>query len=128
MKRLVMAAAILAASVSAQAGCRMQANDSLEFKGDKQAHLVWSAIPGAAVAIGNEWLDLGMSKTTQFGVAMIPGTLREIATGCGRDTRGGFSWQDSVYNAIGVGLGMAAGNGVNIILKRNGIELRMELQ
>ena len=125
MKTLI-ATLLLALAGTASAGCRLQHGDDMRFDGDKRAHFGWSIIPGAAVELGNEALRLDLGPVQRFGLAMIPGTLREIKTGCSSNTAGGYSWQDQAYNALGVLTGMALGNGTVVLLRRNGIDIFIE--
>jgi hypothetical protein len=122
-----MMAALVAASFSVQAGCRMQHGDSMDWKGDKRAHLGWSAVTGAVVDGGDAYLELGMTYWQKVGVAVVPGLLREVATGCGSDTRAGFSHQDNAYNLLGAMLGVGVGHGVRVLLTPRSVHIHMEL-
>ena len=116
---VVVVVVVLAASYSpgAQAlECRMQQGDSLQWKGDKRAHAAWTGLGAAGVVAADAALDLELTPLQQWGVAMVPGLLRELRTACSSDPRGGFSWQDVVYNGLGAAVGVGVGNGVRVLL------------
>jgi putative lipoprotein len=64
---------------------------------DKAMHLGVSFVLGFAA--GNQWPD---NKPLAFGVAMIPGVLKEVSD---RGTTG-FSGKDLVADAVGAALGV----------------------
>lgn len=117
--RALILAALLALPMASQADCRMQQNDSMQWKGDKRAHLIYEAGTGLAVSVLNDQLNLGLSKWQQFGIALAPGLAREVMTGCGKNTRAGFSLQDMAYNAIGAAIGVGLGEGVRVMLGKD---------
>jgi putative lipoprotein len=80
------------------------------FKGDDKAlHLGVSFALG--VAAGSQWPD---NKLKAFGVAMIPGVLKEISD---RSTTG-FSGKDLVADAVGAALGVYTAHW--LITRQNG--------
>jgi hypothetical protein len=127
VKKILMMAALVAASFSVQAGCRMQHGDDLKFDGDKRAHATWSGVGAIGVEAADAVLDLDLSAKTKWLIVMAPGLLREIKTGCGSDTRGGFSWQDVVYNGIGAAVGLGVGHGVRVLLTPRSVHIHWEL-
>lgn len=68
---------------------------------DKKMHFAVSYVVGFAA--GSQWPD---NKLLAFGVAMIPGTVKEISDRSGT----GFSGKDMAFNAIGAALGVASGS------------------
>ncbi len=125
---LVVLAVVLACSYAgpADAACRLQHGDSMDWKGDKRAHLLWSGAGALGVDAAAAVLDLPLTTTDKWLVAMAPGLLRELKTGCGSDTRGGFSWQDLVYNGIGAAAGLGVGQGVRVLLAPHSIHIYKE--
>lgn len=100
-KTLLAASACLALFPSAQA-----ADD---WSGaDKRAHFAVSAVLGTAAAMHYE------NKWTAFGVAMIPGLLKELT-----DNR--FSGKDLAADALGAALGVQLGHW---IVTRDGVGYR----
>lgn len=75
---------------------------------DKVKHFTVSAVLGTAAAMHFE------NKWTAFGVAMIPGVLKELA-----DSR--FSGKDLAADALGAALGVQLGHW---IVTRNGVGYR----
>lgn len=75
---------------------------------DKGAHFAVSAVLGTAAAMHFE------DKWTAFGVAMIPGLLKELT-----DSR--FSGKDLAADALGAGLGVQIGHW---IVTRDGVGYR----
>lgn len=67
---------------------------------DKTLHFASSAIIGFAT--GRTWPD---DKLKAWGVAMIPGTLKELSD----ISTTGFSGKDMVVNALGAALGVHGG-------------------
>ncbi len=128
MKRFIIPIILALAAASANAGCRWnQQHDSLQWKGDKRAHLTWSAVGGGIVEAGDALLDLDMKFSTKVGLAVLPGFLREVKTACG-DGPGGFSHQDMVYNVVGSIIGVGLGEGVRLILTPRSVHVAWELQ
>ena len=80
---------------------------------DKGKHFAVSALLGTASAMHFE------DKWVAFGVAMIPGVLKEIADSS-RDN-GHFSGKDLAADALGAALGVQLGHW---IVTRNGIGYR----
>ena len=76
---------------------------------DKKMHLGVSFVLG--MATGAQWPD---NKPLAFGVAMIPGLLKE-ASDAGKGGTG-FSAKDLVANAVGVALGITT---VHFLVKRD---------
>lgn len=78
--------------------------DSWSIKcGDKQAHFIHSAIAGLVVS----GIAQDQPKHVQFGIAMIPGTVKEVLD----QQKGspGFSWKDMTWNALGAASGVYLG-------------------
>ena len=87
-------------------------NDSMQFQGDKKAHLAYSAGIGAVTrsVIKDPWIA--------FGVALIPGLYRESF-----NSNSCFSKEDMVYNIVGAAIGVAT---TNWIITPNKVFYRME--
>jgi hypothetical protein len=117
--RTLILAALLALPMASQADCRMQQNDSMKWKGDKRAHLIYEVGTGLAVSYINDRFNIGLSKWQQFGLAILPGFAREVATGCGDDIRAGFSHEDMAYNMLGAAIGVGLGEGVRVMLGKD---------
>jgi hypothetical protein len=127
MKALV-ATLLLALASAAHADCRMQRNDSMDWKGDKRAHLLWSGLTGAVVDVGDAYLDLGLTYWQKVGIAVVPGLLRELKTACGSDPAAGFSHQDNAYNVLGAMISVGIGKGVRVWLSPNNVTLQVEIE
>ncbi len=69
---------------------------------DKAKHVAVSAVLGTVSAMHFE------DKWTAFGVAMIPGVLKEIADS--QQSRNHFSGKDLAADALGAALGVQLGN------------------
>lgn len=106
------ALALIASTVPAHA-------DSFAFTRDKQLHLGASAAAGvAAVALFPD-----RTPIEQFGLAMIPGTLKEANDWRNPSpARTGWSWHDMAYNAIGAATGVYLG-GLVIAPQRGGLRV-----
>lgn len=76
---------------------------------DKKMHIGVSYVLG--VAAGSQWPD---NKPLAFGMAMIPGVLKELSD----KSTTGFSTKDLVADAIGVALGITTAH--FLITRRDG--------
>lgn len=100
MKSIVLASILTLACTLSSAGIKVNSvckGDSLQFQGDKQVHLGYSAGIGAATRtfIRDPW--------AAFGVAILPGLYREAF-----NSNSCFSNEDMVYNIVGAALGVAS--------------------
>lgn len=125
MKKILMMAALAAASFSAQADCKWTLKgDSMDFAFDKREHFTKTAAGTLALDAANVALDLNMSPKQRFWTAVLPGFIHELGSAC--DGRRAFSHQDMVYNMLGAAVGVGVGQGARVLLTPRSVQVHME--
>ncbi len=123
MKSLIAAALIAVSGLAQASGFEVEAWEMGQMTDkDKMKHAAVSAVLGVAAGIAIE------DRKLAFAAALTPGLLKEIADGLGTKTCRdcGFSVKDMAANAVGAFIGVQAGHGIKVTIKRNGFLIRKD--